>query len=188
MEVQSREGWGTRVGFILAAVGSAVGLGNMWRFPYAVSDNGGAAFVILYIVMVFLVGVPIMLSEFAVGRRTRLSPIGALRETGGSGWVPLGYLYVLTGCLILAYYSVIAGWTMRYTLEALLSGFSTEPAQYFTDSSTGIDAVLYHMIFMVITISIVVSGVRAGIERVSLVLMPVLFVLIVGLAVYAAFL
>ncbi|HSG82342.1 MAG TPA: sodium-dependent transporter, partial [Gemmatimonadota bacterium] len=108
MEAPSREGWGTRLGFILAAVGSAVGLGNMWRFPYAAAERGGAAFVILYIAMVFLIGVPIMLSEFAVGRRTGLSPIGALQQAGGRRWGKLGYLYVLTGCLILAYYSVIA--------------------------------------------------------------------------------
>ena len=104
MEARVREGWGTKLGFILAAVGSAVGLGNMWRFPYATAENGGAAFVILYIGMVFLVGVPVMLAEFAVGRRARLSPIGALRQVGGSGWAPLGYMYVITGCLILAYY------------------------------------------------------------------------------------
>jgi NSS family neurotransmitter:Na+ symporter len=188
MEPRTREGWGTKTGFILAAVGSAVGLGNMWRFPYAVSDKGGAAFVILYILMVFLIGVPIMLAEFAVGRRTRLSPIGALQATGGSRWTTLGYLYVITGVLILAYYSVIAGWTMRYTLEAFLSGFSTEPAQYFSESSTGIGAVLYHMAFMGIVISVVVGGVKAGIERVSLVLMPLLFILVIGLAIYAAFL
>jgi NSS family neurotransmitter:Na+ symporter len=186
MEAHTREGWGTKAGFILAAVGSAVGLGNMWRFPYAVSDKGGAAFVILYIAMVFVVGVPIMLSEFAVGRRTRLSPIGALQATGGPRWGVLGYFYVLTGCLILAYYSVIAGWTFRYTLEALLSGFSAEPGQYFTTASTGIGAVLYHMVFMVLTISIVVGGVKGGIERASLVLMPLLFFLVIGLAVYAA--
>ncbi|UCC83006.1 MAG: sodium-dependent transporter [Gemmatimonadota bacterium] len=185
MEARSREGWGTKTGFILAAVGSAVGLGNMWRFPYAVSDKGGAAFVILYIVMVFAVGVPIMLSEFAVGRRTRLSPIDALRETGGPRWISLGMLYVLTGFLILAYYSVIAGWTMRYTLEALLSGFAADPGAYFESSTTGVGAVIYHVAFMAITISIVVGGVKAGIERVSLVLMPLLFLLVVGLAVYA---
>ncbi len=187
MEAPSREGWGTRLGFILAAVGSAVGLGNMWRFPYAAAEQGGAAFVFLYIAMVFVVGVPVMLAEFAVGRRTRLSPIGALRATGGSRWAPLGYLYVATGCLILAYYSVIAGWTLRYTLEALISGFSSAPSEYFELSSTGISAVLYHMVFMAITISIVVGGIKGGIERAALVLMPMLFLLIIGLAVWAAF-
>lgn len=186
MEAPSREGWGTRLGFILAAVGSAVGLGNMWRFPYATAERGGAAFVILYIAMVFLIGVPIMLSEFAVGRRTRLSPIGALRQAGGPGWGIVGYLYVLTGCLILAYYSVIAGWTMRYGLETLLGGFSADPVAYFEQATTGIGAVLYHMMFMGLVIAIVIGGVKGGIERVSLVLMPVLFLLIVLLAIYAA--
>lgn len=186
MEVRVREGWGTKMGFILAAVGSAVGLGNMWRFPYVTADRGGAAFVILYILMVFVVGVPVMLAEFGVGRRTRLSPIGALEHVGGKRLVPLGYLYVATGCLILAYYSVIAGWTMRYTLEALLGGFTSSPADFFGESSSGTGALLYHVVFMAVTISIVVGGVKRGIERASLALMPLLFVLIVGLAIWAA--
>ncbi|UCF18942.1 MAG: sodium-dependent transporter, partial [Gemmatimonadota bacterium] len=154
-------------------------------FPYAASTRGGAAFVILYVVMVFAVGVPIMMSEFAIGRRSRLSPIGALRETGGPRWSVLGYVFVATGCLILAYYAVIAGWTLRYMLEAMLSGFATDPGAYYDRTTTGVGAVLYHIVFMAVTISIVIGGVKAGIERVSLVLMPVLFVLIVGLAVWA---
>ncbi len=187
MEARIREGWGTRIGFILAAVGSAVGLGNMWRFPYATADRGGAAFVLLYLLMVFIVGVPVMLAEFSVGRRARLSPIGALRAVAGPRWAALGYVYVATGFLILAYYSVIAGWTMRYTLEALLSGFSASPSEYFEHSATGIGALMYHVVFMGVTISIVVGGVKGGIERASLVLMPLLFFLIVGLAIWAAF-
>ena len=185
MEARTREGWGTSAGFILAAIGSAVGLGNMWRFPYAVSTRGGAAFVILYVLMVLAVGVPVMMSEFALGRRTGLSPISALRKEGGRRWSMLGYLFVLTGCLILAYYAVISGWTMRYLLDALISGFSGDPGVYYDESTTGLSAVLYHMVFMVITISIVIGGIKAGIERASLVLMPVLFVLIVGLALWA---
>jgi NSS family neurotransmitter:Na+ symporter len=187
MEVRGREGWGTKAGFILAAVGSAVGLGNMWRFPYATAERGGAAFVILYILMVLVLGVPVMLSEFAVGRRAGLSPISALRQVGSPAWASLGYLYVVTGCLILAYYSVIAGWTMRYTLEVLLTGFGGSPSEYFERSATGIGAVLYHILFMGITISIVVGGIKTGIERASLILMPMLFALVIGLAVWAAF-
>ncbi len=187
MEGRTREGWGTKAGFILAAVGSAVGLGNMWRFPYAAADRGGAAFVVLYILMVFIVGVPVMLAEFSVGRRARLSPIGALRNVAGPSWAPLGYVFVATGCLILAYYSVIAGWTMRYTLEALLTGFGSDPSEYFDHSSTGLGALMYHIVFMGVTISIVIGGVKGGIERASLVLMPLLFVLIIGLAIWAAF-
>ncbi len=188
MEVTRREGWGSKAGFILAAVGSAVGLGNMWRFPYVTADRGGAAFVILYIVMVFLIGVPVMLAEFSVGRRTKLSPIGALRQVGGSSWALLGYLYVLTGFLILSYYSVIAGWTMRYALEAVLGGFTASPADHFGEVATGMPAVMYHLVFMALTIAIVAGGVKAGIERVTVVLMPLLFVLVVGLAMWAAFL
>lgn len=186
MEVRVREGWGTKLGFILAAVGSAVGLGNMWRFPYVTADRGGAAFVVLYIAMIFVVGIPIMLAEFSIGRRTKQSPIAALAREGGKRLVPLGYLYVATGCLILAYYSVIAGWTMRYTLEAILGGFTTSPTDYFNESATGTGALLYHLIFMAVTISIVVGGVRRGIERASLVLMPLLFLLVVGLAIWAS--
>ncbi len=187
MEARVREGWGTRLGFLLAAIGSAVGLGNMWRFPYATAERGGAAFVILYVLMVFVLGVPVMLSEFAVGRRARLSPIGALRQVGGRRWALLGYVYVATGCLILAYYSVIAGWTLRYTLEAALGGFEGSPLTHFQGSSTGMGALIYHLLFMGITISIVVSGVKRGIERASLVLMPLLFAIVGGLAIWAAF-
>ena len=125
-----RELFGTRLGFILAAVGSAVGLGNMWRFPYRVSEGGGSAFVILYIVMTLIVGIPLMLCEFSVGRRTRLSPIGALRREGGGAWPLVGFLGVLTGFLILSYYSVIAGWVVRYGIEGILAGFSPDPGGY----------------------------------------------------------
>ncbi|MGH7463718.1 MAG: hypothetical protein ACREK1_01000, partial [Longimicrobiales bacterium] len=89
-----REMWGTRFGFLMAAVGSAVGLGNMWRFPYSTAEYGGAAFVLLYLIITFLVGVPIMIAEFGLGRSARLSPIGALRHAGGSAWAPAGYLFV----------------------------------------------------------------------------------------------
>ncbi|MGM0670358.1 MAG: hypothetical protein ACQET1_11620 [Gemmatimonadota bacterium] len=122
-----REFFNTRVGFILAAVGSAVGLGNMWRFPYVAAEGGGAAFVFLYILLTLLVGIPLMLSEFSVGRGSRLAPIGALRKLGGGRWSLLGWMYVITGFLILAYYSVIAGWVVRYALDGLVSGFAADP-------------------------------------------------------------
>ncbi len=184
-----REGWGTRAGFILAAVGSAVGLGNMWRFPYVAADTGGAAFVLFYVLMVFLIGIPVMLAEFSIGRKAQLSPIGALKQVGGRTWAPLGYLYVATGFLILSYYSVIAGWTMRYALEAALAGFAVAPADFFGQVATGTGALMYHLVFMGVTIAIVTGGIKGGIERVvALVLMPLLFVLIIGLAIWAVFL
>lgn len=181
-----RELFGTRLGFVLAAVGSAVGLGNMWRFPYRAAESGGAAFVLLYIGMTLIVGIPLMLCEFSVGRRTRLSPIGALRKEGGRGWSMVGLLGVVTGFLILSYYSVIAGWVVRYSIEGVLTGFAAEPGSYFEQITTGVSPIVYHLVFMMVVITIVMYGVEKGIERASLILMPVLFLIVGGLAVWAA--
>lgn len=181
-----RELFATRLGFVLAAAGSAIGLGNMWRFPYQVSEGGGAAFVVLYLFLTLLLGVPMMTAELIVGRRTRKSPLGALRAVGGSGWAPLGMLYIFTPLVILSYFSVIAGWTLRYALDAVSTGLSPTPAERFAEVSSGSSAVIYHLALMAITIAVVVLGVRKGIERTALVLMPVLFVLLAGLAVWAA--
>ena len=181
-----REAFGSRAGFILAAAGSAVGLGNMWRFPYQASEGGGAAFVLLYIGLTLVLGIPLMLAEFGVGRRAQLAPIGALRSLAGRAWVPLGYVFVLAGLMILSYYSVIAGWTVRYGIEAAFTGFTAAPADHFGQVASGADAVAFHVAFMAITILIVVGGVRGGIERASLLLMPMLFVIVIGLALWAA--
>ena len=177
--------WGSRLGFLLAAVGSAVGLGNMWRFSYATAEHGGAAFVLFYVFLTFMVGIPVMIAEFGLGRATRLSPIGALRKAGGPAWVPLGFLFVAAGFLILAYYAVIAGWVTRYALDAILSPFPADAGEYFGQVTSGIAPVLYHLAFMSITILIVAGGVKKGIERVSTVMMPVLGLILVGLAVWA---
>lgn len=173
------------MGFILAAVGSAVGLGNMWRFSYVAAEGGGAAFVVLYVALIFIVGVPILLAEMALGRSTRLSPMGALRAAGGKAWVPMGALFVLTGLLILSYYSVIAGWTVRYAIEALAGGFPGNPGEHFGEIASGRDALAYHLGFMAVTIAVVTVGIRGGIEKAALVLMPVLFLILAGLAVWA---
>ena len=182
---EPREHWASRSGFLLAAVGSAVGLGNMWRFSYLTAENGGAAFVVLYIALTLLIGLPVLLAEFTIGRGAGRSPIGALRHFGGSLWAPLGWLFVASGFLILAYYSVIAGWTVRYGLAALFSGFPESPGDYFESVATGPTAILYQGVFMASAVVIVSSGIRKGIERTSLVLMPILFLLVCGLAVYA---
>jgi NSS family neurotransmitter:Na+ symporter len=186
-----REQWASRLGFVLAAVGSAVGLGNMWRFSYLTAEHGGAAFVALYLVITLVVGLPVMLAEFVVGRGARRSPIGAIAHYGASSWRPLGWLFVLSGFLILAYYSVIAGWTLRFaarSLAALFSqgGFPADPAAYFAAISTGPEAIAWHLIFMGLTVAIVAGGVKGGIERSAVVLMPLLFALVVGLAFYAS--
>lgn len=186
MEEQAREQWGSRLGFILAAVGSAVGLGNMWRFPYLTAENGGAAFLLLYVVFVLFIGLPVLLGEFAIGRGSKKSPIEALEAFGGPAWKPLGLLFVATGFLILAYYGVIAGWTLRYGVVGLLEGFGGDVAARFQEVSGGWDAVLWHLLFMGGTIGVVAVGVRKGIERTAVVLMPLLLLIVVGLGLYAS--
>jgi NSS family neurotransmitter:Na+ symporter len=184
-EGRQRETFNTRIGFILAAVGSAVGLGNMWRFPYVAAEGGGAAFVFLYIILTLAVGIPLMLSEFSVGRGSRLAPIGALRKLGGGSWSMLGWMYVFTGFLILAYYSVIAGWVVRYAIDGIISGFAAEPAAHFGEVTSGIGPVYFHLGVMAATVFIVSMGVQKGIERAALVLMPTLFAILIFLAIWA---
>ncbi len=180
-----RGAWGTRLGFILAAVGSAVGLGNMWRFSYVAAEGGGAAFVLLYLVFVALIGLPVMTSELVVGRMTQVSPVKAVRQLGGSRWAPLGWLFVFCGFGILSYYSVIAGWTMRFAFDALRGAIPQDTATYFNEVGTNMPAVITHVLFMAITVIIVLRGVKKGLERTALILMPMLFVLLVGLAIWA---
>jgi len=181
-----RESFGTRAGFILAAAGSAIGLGNMWRFPYLASEGGGATFVLMYIVFTMLVGIPLLLAEFAIGRRGQGAPVASMRALGGRRWGRVGLLFVAAGLFILSYYSVIAGWTLRYALDALLGDFAPSAADRFGEISSGTGAVAFHVGFMAITTLVVVGGVKAGIERTSLLLMPALFVIVVGLAIWAA--
>jgi NSS family neurotransmitter:Na+ symporter len=181
-----REHWASRAGFVLAAIGSAVGLGNMWRFPYLAAENGGAAFVVLYVAMTLFVGLPVMLAELVVGRGAQRSPLQALTHYGGPRWKPLGWLFVACGFLILAYYSVIAGWTARYALQGLATGFAGDAGERFGEISTGPSAILWHLLFLGATVAVVAGGVRGGIERVAVGLMPVLFLIVLGLALYAA--
>ncbi len=183
---EGRESWGTRVGFILAAVGSAVGLGNIWRFPYLTAKNGGAGFVFFYIFLLILIGIPVMIAEFILGRSSRRSPVQALSQAGENNWGGLGYLFVLTGFGILSYYSVVAGWAIKYTLDAL-GGIlmQSDPQKYFESINTGGEAVFYHLLFMAVTTGIVLSGVKKGIERSVKLLIPLLVVLIAGLAIWA---
>jgi NSS family neurotransmitter:Na+ symporter len=182
----ARDAWATRLGFLLAAVGSAVGLGNMWRFSYIASQGGGATFVLAYLILVAIVGVPLMTSEFVVGRMAQESPARSVRRLGGPGWAPLGWLFVFCGLGILAYYSVIAGWTMRYALDALRNAIPSDTGAYFGAVATGWDAISWHVAFMALTILIVAWGVKRGLERAALVMMPILFLLLVSLAVWSA--
>ena len=181
-----REAWGSRAGFILAAVGSAVGLGNMWRFSYVAAQGGGIYFVLLYLIFVAAVGIPVMTSEFAVGRLAQESPAKAVGRLGGKAWTPLGWLFVFCGFGILSYYSVIAGWTIRYSFDALRHAIPADTGSYFQAVSTGTGSVVGHVLFMAITIFIVLWGIRKGLERAALILMPILFIILVSLAIWSA--
>ena len=183
-----RGAWGSRLGFVLAAAGSAIGLGNIWRFPYVTGQNGGAAFVILYIIFVLIIGAPVMVAELTLGRSTRLNPVGAFRAVAPKGlWRLVGLLGVLTGIGILSYYSVIAGWTFGYFLKTLGGSFSREMTsqqsidifQHFVANPTA--AIFYLFVFIALTAAVVMGGVSSGIERWVKILMPLLLILLVVL-------
>ncbi len=180
-----RESWATRTGFILAAVGSAVGLGNIWRFPFVVGESGGAAFLIVYLLFIILIGMVAMLVEFVIGRRTELNPVGAIREFGGPAWRYVGLLFIFTGIVLLSFYSVAAGWAIRYTIGSVTGGYLEDPGAYFGLISAGWDAVVFHLIFMILVIGIVALGVQRGIELAVKLMVPSIIILIVGLAIYA---
>lgn len=184
-----RVGFGSKIGAILAAAGSAVGLGNIWRFPFETGNHGGAAFILIYLGCVFIFGLPIMIAEFTIGRRSKASTGGAYQALApGTKWKWVGYLGVLTGFLILGYYSVVAGWTLEYVWQAATGGFagksSTEFITMFQEfSQDPLRPLLWLFIFMLLTHFIIVKGVEKGIERSSKVMMPILFILVVLLAI-----
>jgi NSS family neurotransmitter:Na+ symporter len=158
----------------------------MWRFSYLATEHGGAAFVLFYLGFTLIIGLPVLLAELALGRGSGKSPIQALAHYGGRGWTPLGGLCVASGFLILSYYSVIGGWTVRYALEAILSGFEGDAGARFGAVRDSWAAVGWHAGFMGVSTLIVAGGIRAGIERASLILMPLLFLLVCSIAIYAS--
>lgn len=184
--------WGSRIGFLMAAAGSAIGLGNIWRFPYVAGQNGGAIFVLIYIGFVILVGLPVMIAELTVGRSTQRNPIGAFEALApGSGWKWVGVLGVATGVGILSFYSVVAGWTVGYLLKTLTGAFSgpitgAESEELFLGFiGNGWVATLLLLVFIGLTMYVVAGGVSEGIEKWAKILMPVLFGILVILAIYA---
>lgn len=184
-----RANFGSKIGAILAAAGSAVGLGNIWRFPYEAGNHGGAAFILIYLGCVCLLGLPIMIAEFTVGRRSKASTGKAYSILApGTQWKWIGYLGVLAGALILGYYSVVAGWTLEYIVEALENGFAGKGAEDFVASFQSfsqdpVRPLVWLVVFLLATHFIVVKGVKKGIERSAKILMPMLFILILILAV-----
>ncbi len=182
----TRDTWVTNFGFVLAAVGSAAGLGNIWRFPWLTAGNGGSAFLLVYLLIVVGVGVPGLLAEFVLGRRGRQTPIGALGDLIGRWGSALGAFNVATTLVILSFYSVVGGWILRYTLVSPTGAYFSQPQQYFAAMSYGLPAVAFHLLFLGIVAGIVFFGVSRGIERVSKVMLPAVVVLLVGLAVWTA--
>ncbi|MFB6270712.1 MAG: sodium-dependent transporter [Halobacterium sp.] len=181
----TRESWQTRIGFILAAVGSAVGLGNLWRFPWMTSENGGAAFLLVYLGVVLLVGVPGLLAELVIGRRSRRNPVGALSDLSDSaGWSAFGHVFVVTAVVLLSFYSVVGGWILRYFAGSFTGAYFANPGAYFGSINYGPEAVGFHLLFLGATAFIVLRGVRRGIETATKLMMPAILVLLAGLAVW----
>jgi len=181
MDVQ-RGQWSSKLGFIFAAAGSAIGLGNIWRFPYVVGENGGAAFVLLYIFFVAIIGLPYMFAELALGRSVQRNPVGAVEAIRPkSPWKWVGVLGVFTGVGILSFYGVIAGWTFGYIFKMAM-GEVGNFTEFISDTFTVISL---YALFILITTSIVYGGVEGGIEKWSKILMPIFLVLLLGLIIYS---
>ena len=185
-----REHWGSKIGFILAAAGSAVGLGNIWKFPYETGSQGGAAFVLIYIACILVLGLPIMFAELVVGRHTEKDPVGAFKEmVGDSKWRFVGFLGVASGFIILSFYSVVGGWTISYIIKAFSGDLATLTSKAATKKTFGAlishpgKSILYHFIFMATCVLIVSRGINKGIERWSKILMPLIFVLLIILII-----
>lgn len=189
MQKSDRVSFGSKIGAILVAAGSAVGLGNIWRFPYEAGNHGGAAFILVYLACVFVLGMPIMIAEFTVGRRAKASTGRAFGLLANNGkWNCIGMLGVLAGLLILGYYSVVAGWTLEYIVSSVTNGFADKKPEDFVIafqefSQDPFRPIVWLLAFLLFTHYIVIKGVKDGIEKSSKIMMPVLFILIVVLAI-----
>ena len=192
----SRDEWSSKTAFILAAAGSAVGLGNIWKFPYITGENGGGAFVIIYILCVVAIALPIMISEVYLGKKGKSNPVQSLinisrSENVSKNWKIIGFIGIIAGLLILSYYSVIAGWTMAYTIRTasgVLNNIDVnDAANIFNNLISDPERLLsWHTIFCLITGFIVAKGVRSGIETAVLRLMPALLIMLFALVIYSA--
>jgi len=190
--MSTRENWGSKIGFILAATGSAVGLGNLWKFPYITWHNNGGAFVLIYLISVVIIGWPIMMAEILLGRHTQESPVPAFEKAGGKGWSIVGWLGVFTGFVILGYYSVIAGWTITSFISCVkwsFGGYVAPASGAFGDfMANGPLQILLAFLFITATAVIIWRGIKEGIEKTTKFLMPILFVILVYLVLMVLFL
>ncbi len=184
----NRDGFSSNFGVIMALAGSAVGLGNLWRFPYLVGTNGGAAFIIIYLIVVVLLALPIMYAEFILGRKSQSDVVGGFRKLApDTKWWLAGVLCLITTVLITSFYSVVGGWTVDYIIKAVtlsFNGENTDYARMFTDSVTSVRSpIIFMAVFVILSALILVAGVKGGIEKFSKILMPVLFLLVMIIAV-----
>ena len=189
MTRNERANFGSKLGVILASAGSAVGLGNIWRFPFETGNHGGAAFILIYLVCVLILGIPIMIAEFLIGRHSRANTAGAYHKLApGTQWRWVGRMGVLAGFLILGYYSVVAGWTLEFIGEAATNSFAGKSAAEFISSFNGFVSnpwrpIIWLIMFLLATHFIIVKGVEKGIEKSAKIMMPMLFILLIVLAI-----
>jgi NSS family neurotransmitter:Na+ symporter len=186
--MSNRGNFSGRIGFILAAAGSAVGLGNIWRFPYLAGQNGGAAFLLIYLICVFLLCFPVMVGEIAIGRKANSDAYGSYKKIGGGGWGYLGFFGILAGIFILSFYNVVAGWAFGYFLEISFGNLLNETnygaffGNYVNDISNNF---WFSLGFMILTALIVSQGIQKGIEAANKIMMPALYVILIGLIIYS---
>jgi len=182
----SRETWATRLGFILAAIGSAVGLGNIWRFPFITAESGGAAFLVVYLLLVAFIGLPVMLVEFVIGRESKQNVVDAFPAIGYGNWKAIGVIGSITGFIILSYYSVVGGWVIQYILGSITGAYTGGAEAYFGQVSSGLNTAGFDLLFILLVAGVVGFGVRDGLERAAKLLVPSVVGLMLFLAVYAA--
>lgn len=185
---QDRGQWSSKLGFVLAAAGSAVGLGNIWKFPSEVAENGGAAFILIYLMCCFLVGFPVMVAELSIGRKTKKNPVGAFKALSSNPIAPLiGFWGVLCGVMILSFYNVIAGFALSFVLEEIFFfAGNAELANWFGTLDGGFKVALFSGIFMIFTITVVTGGISGGIERATKTMMPLLIGILFLMIIYVA--
>lgn len=182
--MSNRGSFSSKAGFILAAAGSAIGLGNIWKFPFEVADGGGAAFVLMYLAFCFLLCFPVMVTEIAIGRKTQKNPVGAFKALGFPKWKFLGILGIIAGIVILSFYNVVAGWAFGYFIQISTGNF--EIGAQFNEYTNNIWRVgIYGAVFMLVTAFVVSRGVSGGIEKASKILMPTLFGMMILLVIYS---
>jgi len=180
----SRDQFNSRLGFILASAGSAVGLGNIWKFPFETGANGGAAFVIVYLAFAFILCFPVMVAELAIGRKSQRNPVGAFKVLGYKKWAFIGYMGVAAGFLILSFYNVVAAWAFGYFIDMILGRFDVG-AHFGEFTKDWITVGSYAILFMGATALVISKGVSGGIEKAAKILMPALLIVVLALVVYA---